>query len=291
MYKILDGKKLASEIKEEISEIISNLNNDDIPTLGILQVGDLAESNIYIRHKLGVAKEIGMRTILIKLEENANENQIISAIEDLKQKSDGFIIQLPMQTNQINDVHKILDLIPKSQDIDGLTSANSDVDYQLTDSFLPATALGIIILLKHYNIPLVNQNIAVVGQSKIVGYPLSNYLQQLNNQVSRYDKFTPKDTIIKNDIVVVATGVRNSVSVELIKKGAIVVDVGIHRIDNKIIGDVDFDAYKEVVSYITPVPGGVGPMTVISLIINLIKSKIIRNPGLIDFFAKIKKYW
>ncbi|AXE60681.1 methylenetetrahydrofolate dehydrogenase [[Mycoplasma] phocae] len=291
MYKILDGKKLASSIKEEISEIINKLNKDDIPTLGILQVGDLAESNIYIKHKIGIAKEIGMETILIKLAENSSEDSIIAAINDLKQKSDGFIIQLPMQTNQVKNTQKILDLIPKHQDIDGLSSLNNDVDYKLMDSFLPATPLGIIILLKHYNISLTGQNIAVIGQSRIVGYPLSNYFEQLNNKVYRYDKFTPKDTIIKNDIVVIATGVRNSVSVDLIKPNAVVVDVGIHRIDDKIVGDVDFDTYKDIVSYITPVPGGVGPMTVISLILNLIKAKTIANSGLANLYDRIKKYW
>ncbi|TPR54079.1 bifunctional 5,10-methylenetetrahydrofolate dehydrogenase/5,10-methenyltetrahydrofolate cyclohydrolase [Metamycoplasma neophronis] len=289
MFKLLDGKQYSQELKNLIKEEIQKAPVESLPILGILQVGDLEESNIYIRHKLNTAKDLGFNTKLIKLPENSDFETIKEAIGILGDTTDGFIIQLPMQTNQIENPQTLLELIPKDKDIDGLSLANLNGDYRAYDCFLPATPLGIILLLQHYNINLYNQKIGVVGQSQIVGLPLANYLEQNGNLVTRYIKSTPKDTLIKNDIVIVATGARNCILPEQVKNNVVLVDVGIHRIDGKIYGDIDFNLMKEKASYITPVPGGVGPMTIISLIMNLIKAKALKDENIWKIFPKVKE--
>ncbi|WP_373439166.1 bifunctional 5,10-methylenetetrahydrofolate dehydrogenase/5,10-methenyltetrahydrofolate cyclohydrolase [Metamycoplasma equirhinis] len=291
MYKLLDGKECASKIKNAIKNDISKLAKDEMPILGILQIGNLDESNIYVNSKIKVAKELGISSKLIKLEENCSEAKVIETIEKLSNETTGFIIQLPMQTKKIKNVQKILNLIPSTKDIDGLSEFHLNSNYFKNESFLPATALGIVIMLKQNNIAITNKKIAVIGQSKIVGYPLANYFEQLNNKVARYTIDTPKTTIIENDIVIVATGARNCVTSDMIKNDAIIIDVGIHRINGKIYGDVDFDSCKDKVSYITPVPGGVGPMTIVSLILNLLKSMTFQEKKYKQIFKNLIKIW
>ncbi|WP_369086057.1 tetrahydrofolate dehydrogenase/cyclohydrolase catalytic domain-containing protein [Metamycoplasma spumans] len=286
MYKLLNGKEYAQELKKLIQDEIKLVSVEELPVLGILQVGNLEESNIYIKHKLSSASELGFHTKLIKLAENSDFNEIKEAILELDKTTDAFIIQLPMQTNKIKDPKELLNLIPKHKDIDGLSHLNLNGDYSQFQTFLPATPLGIILLLKKYNIDLENSIIGVVGQSQIVGAPLANYLEQNGAKVNRYDKYSSKSNLSENNIIIVATGVRDCILAKEVKDGSVIVDVGIHRINGKIYGDLNFDEFKDKASYITPVPGGVGPMTIISLILNLIKSKAIVNE---EFRLKTKK--
>lgn len=252
--------------------------DSQLPILGILQVGNLEESNIYIKHKLNIAHSLGLKTNFIKLEENATEKTIKEAIKKLNEETTGFIIQLPIQTNNVKNINDLLNEIKIEKDIDGLHEVNQKSNFVLNKkSFLPATALGIIILLKKYNIDFENMNIGVVGQSKIVGKPLSDFFEQRNARVRRYDINTSKDDIYKNDLIVVSTGSRGCLNDVKLKDNVILVDVGIHRIENKIVGDIEVDKIKESISYLTPVPGGVGPMTIVGLILNLIKAFDIQN--------------
>lgn len=286
MYKLLNGKEYAQELKNLIQEEIKSVQVDQLPILGILQVGDLDESNIYIKHKLTSASQLGFPTKLIKLAKDSNYEEIKNAILELENSTDGFIIQLPMQTNKIKNQKELLDLISKQKDIDGLSYSNLNGDYSQFETFLPATPLGIILLLKKYNIDLKNSTFGIIGQSQIVGAPLANYLEQNGAKVNRYDKNTSKSNLADNDIIIVATGVRDCILAEEVKDGSVIVDVGIHRIDGKIYGDLNFDEFKNKASYITPVPGGVGPMTIVSLILNLIKSKALTDE---KFRIKTKK--
>lgn len=286
MYKLLDGRKTKEEIQEKIKNELKKLADSQLPILGILQVGNLEESNIYIKHKLNIAHSLGLKTNFIKLEENATEKTIKEAIKKLNEETTGFIIQLPIQTNNVKNINDLLNEIKVEKDIDGLNEVNQKSNFVLNKkSFLPATALGIIILLKKYNIDFESMNIGVVGQSKIVGKPLSDFFEQSNARVRRYDINTSKDDIYKNDLLVVSTGSRGCLNDVKLKDNVILVDVGIHRIENKIVGDIEVDKIKESVSYLTPVPGGVGPMTIVGLILNLIKAFDIQNGT--NIFSKI----
>lgn len=286
MYKLLDGRKTKEEIQEKIKNELKTLADSQLPILGILQVGNLEESNIYIKHKLNIAHSLGLKTNFIKLEENATEKTIKEAIKKLNEETTGFIIQLPIQTNNVKNINDLLNEIKVEKDIDGLNEVNQKSNFVLNKkSFLPATALGIIILLKKNNIDFESMNIGVVGQSKIVGKPLSDFFEQSNARVRRYDINTSKDDIYKNDLIVVSTGSRGCLNDVKLKDNVILVDVGIHRIENKIVGDIEVDKIKESVSYLTPVPGGVGPMTIVGLILNLIKAFDIQNGT--NIFSKI----
>ena len=294
MYKLLSGKEFSNQLKSDLNKLFKSdcFYNVDI-TLGIIQVGNLEESNIYIKHKINVANEIGIKTKLIKLPENASYEEIKNAILNNLNLVTGLIIQLPMISKNISskEIQNLLDLIPINKDIDGLSLYNINSNYESENNFLPATAKGILLLLDFYNINYKNNDISIIGQSNIVGKPLSKYLSNFNNVVRKYDKSTPKEGIDNSNVVIVATGCINPILPSNVKDGVVLVDVGIHRNNNnKISGDLDFLSFSEKASYITPVPGGVGPMTVISLILNLIKSYILQFPEQKVLFKDFLRY-
>lgn len=290
MYKLLDGKSYSLVLKEKLNLVFKNIANENIPTLGILQVGNLEESNIYIKHKITMANSLGIKAEFIKLHENANYDEIANGIKRLSNTTNGLIIQLPMQTTNLtsDEKNKLLNLIPNEKDIDGLNDFNLNSKYT-NNNFLPATAKGIILLLKKYDIAIDNQNIAIVGFSNIVGRPLYNFfLNQRNNIVTKYLKNTSRKPLKDAHIIIVATGQKNPIFANEVANNTVIVDVGIHRNENKkISGDLDFDAFSKKASYITPVPGGVGPMTVISLVLNLIKAYLLQFPEKTLFYNDI----
>lgn len=294
MYKLLSGKEFSNQLKSDLNELFKSdcFYNVDI-TLGIIQVGNLEESNIYIKHKIKVANEIGIKTKLIKLPENVSYEEIKNAILNNLNLVTGLIIQLPMISKNISskEIQNLLDLISINKDIDGLSLYNINSNYESENNFLPATAKGILLLLDFYNIDYKNNDISIIGQSNIVGKPLSKYLSNFNNVVRKYDKYTPKEGIDNSNVVIVATGCINPILPSNVKEDVVLVDVGIHRNNNnKISGDLDFLSFSEKASYITPVPGGVGPMTVISLILNLIKSYILQFPEQKVLFKDFLRY-
>ena len=290
MYKLLDGKSYSLVLKEKLNLVFKNIANENIPTLGILQVGNLEESNIYIKHKITMANSLGIKAEFIKLHENANYDEIANGIKRLSNTTNGLIIQLPMQTTNLtsDEKNKLLNLIPNEKDIHGLNDFNLNSKYT-NNNFLPATAKGIILLLKKYDIAIDNQNIAIVGFSNIVGRPLYNFfLNQENNIVTKYLKNTSRKPLKDAHIIIVATGQKNPIFANEVANNTVIVDVGIHRDENKkISGDLDFDAFSKKASYITPVPGGVGPMTVISLVLNLIKAYLLQFPEKTLFYNDI----
>ncbi|MGX9363948.1 tetrahydrofolate dehydrogenase/cyclohydrolase catalytic domain-containing protein [Mycoplasma sp. 1781] len=286
MYNILDGKKTKEEIQTKIKKQFENMAEDKMPILGILQVGDLEESNIYIKHKLNIAHFLGFKTKLIKLNRNVSEEEIKHNIDILNKETTGFLVQLPLQTDKVKNLQELLNCINITKDIDGLTQWNQEANFLTNfNSFLPATALGVVILLKKYQINFNNMNIAVVGQSKIVGKPLADYFEQNGSHVRRYDINTPKDDLLLNDLVVVATGCRGCLDGIKLKDNVVLIDVGIHRINGLIVGDIDISKINNKISYLTPVPGGVGPMTIIALMLNLVKAYDMQNDS--NFLSKI----
>ncbi|QJR44055.1 bifunctional 5,10-methylenetetrahydrofolate dehydrogenase/5,10-methenyltetrahydrofolate cyclohydrolase [Mycoplasma miroungirhinis] len=283
MQILLDGKQLANLLENKIANILKTINLTSLPKLGIVQVGDLEESNIYIRHKLETAKRLGFEAYLFKYPEHITNEILINEIKNIQNQVDGLIVQLPIPLHL--NKNQILNNIDEQKDIDGLNEINALKLKNKQKSFLPATALGIIILANYYKINLETTNIGVVGESQIVGQPVKYALLHKNKNVTSYNKNSNIGYLNKHDVLIVATGIKHLITKKYVKNNAVVFDVGIHRDkNNKITGDCDFDDIKDICYAITPVPGGVGPMTVISLIINLLIS-------FTNTHAEYKKYF
>ena len=264
---ILDGKKVAEIETINLKQKVLNLKIK--PKLGIIQVGNLPESNKYISNKINKAKEIGIIADWIKLDNQISEEQLRFEINKIKNEYNGLIVQLPLP-NHINS-QNILDLIDLDKDIDGLSSKNQNNFYNdVQPYFCPATARAVLLLLNFYNIDL-NKKIMVIGESNLVGKPTKKLLSRYSNNVVSRNKQIGISGSEEYDILVVATGNPNLIKKENIKEGAIIVDVGINVLENnKLVGDVDFESVSKKAQAISPVPGGVGPLTVICLLKNLI---------------------
>ncbi len=264
--EILDGKKVAASLAKELQQRVHMLKQK--PLLIIIQVGDNPASNKYVANKLKKAAEIGIKSELVKIGENVGESALKKLVWKKAKRSTGVIVQLPIPEH-INK-QAVLDVIPFEKDVDGLASGNSLIT--------PATPRGIINLLKAYNIEIKNKRVAVVGQSTLVGKPVAR-LCELEG-ASFVDRFTKESGIQgteKADILIVAAGESNLIKKQNIKAGVVIIDVGINTIADKkamskIVGDVDRQSVGELPSAISPVPGGVGPMTVISLMQNIVEA-------------------
>ena len=273
MAKILDGKIIKTEGKEKLKKAFAELSF--IPTLAIIQVGNHEDSNSYIASKKKFAEEIGVKVLHITFLENVHENEIIAKIKELNddENINGIIVQLPMSV-QI-DKDKVIDTINPEKDVDGLTSASLKYLYEGKEGrFVPATTLGIINLLNYYKIPLEGKKVTIVGRSSLVGKPTMLALLNENATVTVCHSRTEnlKKHTQSADILIVAIGRSKFINHEFVSTGQIVIDVGTNIVGKKIIGDVDFDDVSDIVSAITPVPGGVGQMTVLSLFENVLKS-------------------
>lgn len=265
MNKILDGKKLSLILQEDLKEKINKLSNS--PNLTVVMVGEDKGSKIYVKNKEKIAKKIGIDTDTIHLNSETTTDELLSIIEKLnKDKSvNGILVQLPLPKHI--DENLVLEKISPLKDVDGFHPQNLG-NLMINDtSMIPCTPLGIIELLDFYNIDLEGKNVVVLGRSNIVGKPMLHLLLQKNATVTITHSYTKnlKDITKKADVLIVAIGKSNFITKEYIKDNAIIVDVGINRVDNKIIGDVDFNSVKDKVSFITPVPGGVGPLTITML--------------------------
>ena len=274
---LLDGKKLSYEIDTKIKERVIQLKKRNInPGIGILLVGDNLESKKYISMKEKKCRELGIYFSLIHLNGlDITEDNIISSINDFNNdiKIHGIIVQLPLPEQFNQSV--ILNKISYEKDVDGFHKINSGELYQnIKPSFIPCTPLGCIELLNYYNIDVKGLDIVIIGASKIVGLPLALLLLQKEATVTICHIETTD--IIKHtknaDIVISCCGVPNLVKNHWIKDDVIIIDIGITVVDNKVIGDVDFEDVKDKVKYITPVPGGIGPMTVTMLMYQTVKA-------------------
>ncbi len=265
------GKKVSDEIKEDLkSEIIKN--NYKLG-LAVIQVGNNEASNIYINQKQKLADYLGIKFIHIKFNENEELDAIKNKLSELNndENINGIIIQLPLPSGM--DTNYLVNLINPSKDIDGLTDYNITKLIKKEPGFIPCTPLGIIKLLSYYNINPSGKNIVIIGRSNLVSIPLFHLLLNMDATVSIcHSKTENLEMYTKNaDILISATGVKHLITEYMIKKRSVIIDVGISRENGKIYGDVDFDSVKDNVSFITPVPGGVGPMTVVMLMKNLVE--------------------
>ncbi len=269
---ILNGKEVAQEIKKELITEVATINEKI--GLAVIQIGTDPASTIYVNAKSRLAKEIGYNFEHIVFEENVQENEVISKINELNDDKNvfGVIVQLPIPKHLNTD--KIINTINPLKDIDGLTKANMGSLINGNPILTSCTPMGIITLLDHYNIPFIGKHVVIVGRSNLVGKPLISLCLSKDATVTVCHSKTENlaNYTKQADILIVAVGKRNLITKDMIKESAVVVDVGINRFENKIYGDVNFEEVSEIASYITPVPGGVGPMTTISLMQNVIKS-------------------
>ncbi len=269
---IIDGKKISNIIGEKLKEEIKEYNLK--PKLVVLLINDTLESDIYVRNKVKKGKEIGVLVEVIKFDKNNTEEEIVDTIKKLNkdEEVDGIIIQSPV-IDKFNENY-LSSLIDYKKDVDGFGIRNMGYLATNEEKFLSATPSGIIKLLEEENISIKGKHIVIVGRSNIVGRPLLLALLNRDATVTiTHSKTKDLKSITKlGDIVIVAIGKSKFITKEYLKKGAVVIDVGINRIDGKLYGDVDFEDVKDTCSYITPVPGGVGPMTVIMLLNNVVES-------------------
>lgn len=274
MTEILDGKLLSFKIRENIKKDVEVLKNSGIsPCLAVIVVGYNKASLKYVSFKEKASKELGIESMIFKLPENTEEINLIKLIEELNnnQRINGILIQLPLPSHL--DQNAILEKISPFKDVDGFTPYC--LGRLLTDNplFIPCTPKGVLKMFDEYKIALEGKHAVVVGRSIIVGKPLSLLLLRKNATVSICHSRTRNLTEItkKADILCVAIGKERFISADMIKEGAVVIDIGINVTDTgRVVGDIDFDEVKEKASYITPVPGGVGPMTIAMLMENTV---------------------
>lgn len=282
--KIIDGKLVQSQICDELRKEIEELKSRNIiPTLKIIQVGDNQASNVYIRNKLRLSEIVGINTTVDKFPENITQTELINRIKDLNndKNTNGILVQLPIPSHLSEK--EIIETIVPDKDVDCFnlvnvgklwTAKKQDINLK------PCTPYGVIEMLKKYNIEMSGKHVVIIGRSNIVGKPLAALFLLENATVTIcHSKTTNLKEVCKQaDILVAAIGRAKMINHEYIKQGAVVIDVGMDRDENnKLCGDVDFEDVKDIVSYITPVPGGVGPMTITILLKNLINVTKLQN--------------
>jgi len=277
MNNIIDGTMVSLKIKQSIKDEIEK--NGYTPTLAVIKVGNNKASNIYVRNKEKACNAVGISFIEIDFPSEISEDNIISEIKrlNLDRSVNGIIVQLPLPYGL--DVLKIINTIDPLKDVDGLTYENVGNLVLENDCLIPCTAIGIIELLNEYKVDMTGKNVCIVGRSNLVGKPLIQLFLQNDATVSICHSKT-RDLASytkKADILVVAAGYPNLITKDMVNEDSVVIDVGINKENDLLCGDVDFDNVKEKVRLITPVPGGVGPMTVASLLRNVLKAYIIQN--------------
>lgn len=285
--KLIDGKKIAADIKSEIAAEIKRLEGEGkrSPHLAAILVGEDGASKTYVASKEKASKEVGFTSSVYRYPENISEQELLDAVNFLNNdpEIDGFIIQLPLPKHISES--KIIEAVSPSKDVDGFNPVNVGKMILGFSTFLPATPFGIQMLLERSNVETAGKHCVVLGRSNIVGTPIANMLSRnasnANCTVTLCHSKTENLAEITRqaDIIIVAIGKPFFLKADMVKEGATVIDVGIHRIEDKnsekgyrIVGDVDFDNVAPKCSHITPVPGGVGPMTIVSLLSNTLKA-------------------
>ena len=273
MAEILDGLSVSQKIKQEIKEEVTKIvqSGKKAPHLAAILVGENSASKAYVNSKVKDCKEVGFTSSLLKFPDTICENELLEEIKKLNENEeiDGFIVQLPLPKGI--DQEKIIMAIDPKKDVDGFHPENFGKMALEMDSLLPATPFGIMQLLERYNIDTKGKKCVVIGRSRIVGRPMSILMSTKGTDatVTLIHSHTPniEEYTQKADIVIVALGIPNYLKGDMIKEGAVVIDVGITRVNDDsergyhLVGDVDFEACEKKASFITPVPGGVGPMT------------------------------
>lgn len=285
---LLDGKKTSQELKEEIAAAVAVLRQQGkkVPHLAAVIVGNDGASLTYVSSKVRACEQVGFQSTLVKLPEDTTEEALLEKVKELNANEDidGYIVQLPLPKHI--DEEKVLLAVDPKKDVDGFHPANFGRMALELESFIPATPYGIMQLLERYDIDTQGKHAIVIGRSHIVGRPISILLSQKGKYANAtvtlaHSRTTDlKNLVLQADIVVSALGIPNFVTADMIKPGAVVVDVGITRVSDaaapkgyRIVGDVDFDQVAPKASFITPVPGGVGPMTIAMLLKNTLLAR------------------
>lgn len=282
---IIDGKEVAAAMRREIAAEVEAMvaAGKPAPHLVAILVGNDGASQTYVAHKEKCCHECGFTSTVVRMPEETTEAELLTRIDELNAdpKVDGFIVQLPLPRH-ISE-QKVIEAIDPRKDVDGFHPVNTGRMISGLPSYLPATPDGILSLLKYYNVPTAGRSCAVIGRSNIVGRPIANLLSQKgwDCTVTLCHSRTPnlKEVVAEADIVIAALGKAEFVTADMVKEGATVIDVGITRVPSdktksgwKLLGDVKYDEVAPKCSFITPVPGGVGPMTIISLMRNTLKA-------------------
>jgi len=275
--QLIDGKSLSKKVQDYVKSEVEILKKEKgiVPGLAVVIVGDDPASHAYVGMKEKACKNVGFYSIAHKMPETITQDEIIEIITMMNNNPHihGILVQLPLPS-QI-DTNKILEVIDPKKDVDGFHAYNVGRMVSNLESFVACTPLGVIKMFEEYNIDLEGKDVVVVGASNIVGKPMASLLLNKNATVTVTHIYT-KDLAshtLKADIVIVGVGVPNLIKENMVKEGAIVIDIGINRLDDgRLVGDVDFDAVSPKCSYITPVPGGVGPMTIAMLLQNTLIS-------------------
>lgn len=276
---LIDGKKVAEKCKKNIEERIKKLNK--MPGFAVIRIGEDEASKIYVRLKHKMSEELGINFTEYHLDEDVTQEELISLIKKLNadDKVDGILLQSPIPYH-LNILEAFQTIAPE-KDVDGFSPINVGKLVQRQECFAACTPTGVMTMLKEYNISIEGKHAVVIGRSNIVGRPMAELLLNANATVTICHSKTQNlaDIVKTADILVVAIGKPKFITADMIKEGAVVVDVGINRIPDskKIVGDVDFENVKEKCSYITPVPGGVGPMTIMTLMDNVVTACERRN--------------
>ena len=270
MSVIIDGKEVSAKVQENVKAEIKNCMIR--PSVAVIQVGDNPASNSYISNKEKVCGAVGIYFRLYKFDDGTPELTIINKIKELNNDEyvNGIMVQLPLppQYNQ----KRLLNTISNAKDVDGLTDINTGRFINGKKTLIPCTALAVMRVLEEYGIDVAGKDVVIVGRSRLVGRPLATLMLNNNATVTTCHSATTnlKEHTKRADILVVATGVPKLITEDMVKDGAVVIDVGINRVDGKLCGDVDFAKVEKKASYITPVPGGIGPMTVAMLLENIL---------------------
>lgn len=276
MAQLIDGKAISAQIKEEVKEKVAALKEQGREvTLAVIQVGADPASSVYVRNKKKACEYVGVRSLAYELPEETTEEKLLELIREMNDRTDvnGILVQLPLPKHI--DEEKVLDAISPLKDVDGFHPQNVGALCIGKPGFVSCTPGGVIQLLKRSGIEIAGKECVVVGRSNIVGKPMALLLLRENGTVTVAHSRTKdlKEVTKRADILVVAVGRPKMITADYVKEGAVVIDVGIHRNEqNKLCGDVDFDSVEPVCGAITPVPGGVGPMTIAMLMNNCLES-------------------
>lgn len=276
MAKIIDGKRISGEIKEELKEEAARLRTEGKEAaLAVVQVGNDPASSVYVRNKKRACEYIGIKSLSYELPEETTEKELLDLIAELneKQEVNGILVQLPLPKHMDED--KVIRAIDPAKDVDGFHPQNVGALVIGQRGFVSCTPAGIIQLLKRSDIEIEGKNCVVIGRSNIVGKPMALLMLRENATVTVTHSRTKnlKEICKQADILIVAIGKKEFVTADYIKEGAVVIDVGIHRDENnKLSGDVKYDEVEPIASAITPVPGGVGPMTIAMLMNNCVET-------------------
>ena len=275
--QLIDGKSLSKKVQDYVQSEVEVLKKEQgiVPGLAVVIVGDDPASHAYVSMKEKACKSVGFYSIAHKMPDTITQDEIIEIIIMMNNNPHihGILVQLPLPP-QI-DTNKILEVINPKKDVDGFHAYNVGRMVSNLESFVACTPLGVMKIFEEYNIDLEGKDVVVVGASNIVGKPMASLLLNKNATVTVTHVYTKdlKAHTLKADIVIVGVGIPNLIKEDMVKEGAIVIDIGINRLDDgRLVGDVDFEAVSPKCSYITPVPGGVGPMTIAMLLQNTLKS-------------------